>query len=405
MNVLTIALALVTFACSSLCDDASSSSEPTSPPGDPGLWTELSDTRFDRSPAICGQPGAAAAPACLPSSLPAGGNDEVANAITAWVSGDYDGSRGWLIIPRGGGHADWAGNQVIAFDVPNGRWRLVTPTSFAAVRMSSSTASTEYTNPYADGSPASVHSYDAVAWMPWIDQMWSSGGIYWSPGGQSDRNTFWWDPNGEGLAAWTAKAPRPGGYATTAVADVAEKRLWVRYNGGFAAYDPTTDTYTQLFSASGVAAETSPLALDPVGRALYRFNKQSSEFAIRRIDLTNPAGGEVLLAVSGDTAVQTIAGAGLMWDAGRLVAFGPGITSGTGALYTLDPTGCGTAQLPACVWIRHDPLDGIHPPRGAVQGIWKRWFRHGCDYYVVLDGRTNVWKIRPPWQTDTCVTQ
>jgi hypothetical protein len=371
----------------------------------PGIWQELPGTAFTASSVFCANPGAPGPPNCLPKSLPNGGNNIPGAAISAWVDGDYDPATGRLIVPRGGGHGDWAGNQVVAFNARTHTWEYLAPYSAAYPPMGTGLPDSAFTPVYPDGSPASVHSYGCQAWMPWLDQFYSGGGIYWNPPGNSTpQSPFWWSPaGGFSLSSWTRKAIRPGGYGCSAIADPATQRVLLRLAGLLTAYNPATDTYTTLFSqaAGGDAFAQSALALDPASRKLYRI-AAGTVGALKVADLNSLALKEAILSTEGDTQIQTIAGAGLIWDAGRLVGFGPGPVSGTGALYTLDPARCGLTGQPKCRWQRHVPPDGIDPPRGAVQGIWKKWFRHGCDFYLVGAGTLNVWKIRPAWTTDAC---
>src|SRR6185436_3661753 len=184
-------------------------------------------TKFSTSAAVCGNPGAPAPPACLPSQLPGGGNNQVSSAIDAWVDGDYAASMGLFIIPRGGGDADWAGNQVLAFNPITAAWTQLTTHS-----PNYPATGTGGVNPYSDGSPAAVHSYGSVAWIPWLSRIWSAGGIYW-PNGNSHPRVWWYAPTQPTyLTAWTRKADRPGGYGTYATVDPVAQRLLVRISAG-----------------------------------------------------------------------------------------------------------------------------------------------------------------------------
>lgn len=77
-----------------------------------GRWHELIGTKFSQS-------------GLLPSTMTGGG---ARNGIfQAWTSGAYDSARQRLTMPRGGGHADWAGNQVICFDMQTLQWIMPRP--------------------------------------------------------------------------------------------------------------------------------------------------------------------------------------------------------------------------------------------------------------------------------------
>src|SRR4030095_4155753 len=165
-----------------------------------GTWKELPGTKLKDAWASWGQP----------EHLPQGSVTGASSMITAWNSGALDTKRGLFVMPRGGGHADWAGNQVIAFDVNALAWRLLRPPSPNYPRMTASNPGSAYINPYSDGTPASVHTYDAVEYLPTVDRIWSAGGIIWSPGGESvPPKTWWWNPTS---TEWEPKVTRPGGY-------------------------------------------------------------------------------------------------------------------------------------------------------------------------------------------------
>jgi Divergent InlB B-repeat domain len=369
-----------------------------------GTWQEIAGSSYTASPIFCGNPGAApAAPNCIPKFLPGGGNNIPQAAITAWVDGDYDPATGRFYIPNGGGHGDWAGNQVIAFNANTEKWEYLTPYSTTYTPMGQGHPDSAFLPVYGDGSPASVHSYGCRAWMPWLNKFWTSGGIYWSgPGKSTPKATFWWDPaGGFSLSAWTRKADRSwGGYGCTSIADPVTKRVLTRLKDNLIAYDPATDAYTNLFAQSVGQDSSTQSAMALADRKLYRISP-SSTGSLRVTDLNNLSLKDVTLATTGDTQIQTMGAPGLIWDANRLIGFGPGTISGTGAIFTLDPAGCGGTGQPACVWTRLVPPDGIHPPRGSTAGIWRKFFRHKCDLYLIAGGG-NVWRYRPLEQTDTC---
>ena len=126
-------------------------------------WTELASTKLNDATLWCGNPGAPAPPNCLPQSWVGGGNNERLGTIDAWVSGALDTSRGIFVVPRGGGHADWPGNQVLGFQ-PGTGWLLLRNSSVAGTFMGISPNGPGPWDPtYSDGAPASVHSYNAVA--------------------------------------------------------------------------------------------------------------------------------------------------------------------------------------------------------------------------------------------------
>jgi hypothetical protein len=208
--------------------------------GQPVTWQELTNTQYSESAAICGKPGALPAPNCVPPSFSQGSSSQY--AIDAWVDGDYAPSLGMFIVPRGGGHADGKGNQVVGFNLGLLKWELLTPPSLNGPTLTGSML--EPRAIYADGTPSSVHSYGALAWMDWLTKMWSAGGIYYSPGGESSpHRTWWWDALAPQTptSAWALKQTRPCGYGVYAVSDELRQRILFRCSAGMYAYTPAAD--------------------------------------------------------------------------------------------------------------------------------------------------------------------
>jgi hypothetical protein len=335
-----------------------------------GTWKELPGTSLKEAWASWGQP----------DQLPQGSLTGAAAIITAWNSGAFDTKRGLFVIPRTGGHADWAGNQVVALDVNALTWRLLRPPSPNYPRLISSNPRAAYTNPYSDGTPASVHTYDAVEYLPSVDRIWSSGGIYWSPGGESSPSkTWWWNPTS---IEWEPKVTRPGGYGTSARWVPSLDRLIVRTSQGLYSYDPATDSYKELFQ-SQLPGSSSTLALDDADRRLYRF--VNGKFAA--IDLRNPSGKETLGALTGDTSFTRLNGIGAFFDKGKVMVFGGAADASRGALHVVDPA--------TRVAARYDPPDDVHPPAPIRQGTWKRFFEARGYYWVITGWRENVWVFNP----------
>jgi len=353
----------------------------------PGTWTEHQGTRLDLSAVRCGQPGAPAAPpGCVPFQLPSGGNNQFTSMINAWVDGDWDAQRKRFTIIRGGGHWDWPGNQVVAFDPFALAWIHLKDASLAYPTSISAT----FGPVYPDGSPASLHTYGCVAYMQGLDQFYSGGGIYWSPAGSSTPQTvFWWNP---ATGEYTKKpTTRPGGYGCQARWDPVLGKTLIRLASDFRAYDPATDSYQLVFSQSASAsAGSSPLVF--VGRT----DGAASPSRIRMIDLDNLAAKEQTLLTQGDTGIEGLYGPGLVAVGSTLYGYGKGPAAGQGALYTMDlAQPCGLADQPKCTWVRQTPPDGVYPPAPHSNGTWKRLFYvpELGRAFVINAGGVNVWSV------------
>ena len=335
-----------------------------------GAWRELPNTKAKDAWAAWGQP----------DSLPGGSLTGASSIITAWNSGALDTKRSVFVIPRAGGHADWAGNQVVGFSLKELRWQYLRPFSPNYPRLISSNPKAAYINPYSDGTPASVHMYDAVEYLPTVDRIWSAGGIYWSPGGESaPSKTWWWNPTS---TDWEAKVTRPGGYGTAARWLKHMERLLVRTSGGVYTYDPAADSYKELFQL-GLPGTASTLAVDEAERRVYRVVNGK----LSLIDLRSLGDKERLETLTGDTPFLKQAGIPIVFDRGKLIVFGAAEDETRGTLFVIDPA--------TRVAARHDPKDDTLPPRPTRQGMWKRFFEYGGYYWAITQWHENVWVFNP----------
>jgi Divergent InlB B-repeat domain len=372
----------------------------------PGTWQTLGPaTNLNTSAVACGQPGAPPPPTCIPATLPgvAGARQ---NLINAWVDMAWDPTRKLLVSVAGGGHADWAGNQVVGFSVETLTWSILRTYS-----PNYPTGAGPYGPVYPDGTPASVHSYGCVEYMPSVDQFNRAGGIYHSPGGASSpQQTAWFNPNG---AAWTLKVVRPGGYGCHMRLDPSSGKVLTRLANDVRLYDPATDTYPVLFTQTSPGTTTggSSLAGPVNGRKYYRLRGVMSPRSIGMIDIDNPTAKEQTILTGGDTQVESTVGQMALIIGTRLVAYGPGPTAGTGAMYVMDLSQpCGLAGQPLCMWVRDVPPDGVYPPAPMPNGTWKRgvYYEPHNKIYIVHRGDTPVltWtpSFTPPGPTPKTLT-
>lgn len=387
-------------------------------------WTQLANTKLSLS--TFWTTGTVFSSVSLPLSGGAfSGNNIPNSAIDAWVSGDLDRLRNQFVVPCGGGHADWWGNQVLAY-VPTSSWKLLR-TASSGFGASNSTQADSPRNP--DGSPASKHTYDAVCYMDSVDKFWCASGIYYFTGNSSPLVTWWWDPV---TRAYTEKAVRPTGYASSAVWDPVTNLLYLRTSTGFYSYNPLVElsapnaaAYTLLFSQSGGMTAGSPLVLDSVGRKIYRIDRvtPTGGTCLRVIDLNNLQAKEKTIPTTGDTDVETgipatsiLTGGpayapGLIFADNRLIALGPSTTYSTAigsvhgewAVYTLIPPATPSTSV-TIAWLRDTSAPGAQPPYVSTSsgwyshGVYKKFFRSSTGGYFVfhqMDG--NVWQYTPSW--------
>ena len=112
----------------------------------------------------------------LRPSTSVGGN--FSGIIDAWSGGAFDTKRDRLII-WGGGHADYAGNEIYTFDLNTLSWSQLTEPSY--VDRSISEFKSGY---YTDGLPVSRHTYNSIQYIPDpVDRFCTFGGAgLWESG-------------------------------------------------------------------------------------------------------------------------------------------------------------------------------------------------------------------------------
>ncbi len=115
------------------------------------------------------------------------GNAREADGRFAWSGGALDSKRDRLVI-WGGGHADYYGNELYAFNLQDFTWdRLTDPSPVLS-------NPDQCTDILTDGNPNSRHTYYNLDYIPEVDSMFSSpaGSTACNSGGL-DRNTWLFD--------------------------------------------------------------------------------------------------------------------------------------------------------------------------------------------------------------------
>jgi len=186
----------------------------------------------------------------------------------------YDSTRDQMVV-WGGGHQDYAGNEIYTFNIGTLSWTRVNDPSPRLDSSGSIEASGYY--PAASGSPdpqqpRSRHSYWYQVYVPTIDRYCSMGASFTFPNARSSGHVDCFDFNAK---RWEQKqdALTFNGLAT-AVYDPAARKVWVHgqqwsnTQGFLASWDPATDTWTQRSNApSGVKERAAP-ALDTLRHKL-----------------------------------------------------------------------------------------------------------------------------------------
>tara|TARA_R110002074_G_scaffold343356_1_gene513775 strand:- start:443 stop:1549 length:1107 start_codon:yes stop_codon:yes gene_type:complete len=117
------------------------------------------------------------------------------DGIIAYSGGVYDSKRDRLVV-WGGGHADYQGNEIYAFDVFSLKWERLTEPSEPNL--------CEQVN--SDGTPNSRHTYNGIAYIEHADRMFGTGGaLACNPGGCGADKTWTFDFD---LLQWTDMQPK-----------------------------------------------------------------------------------------------------------------------------------------------------------------------------------------------------
>lgn len=114
---------------------------------------------------------------------------DLGSIVYAWGSMAWDSDRGQFVL-WGGGHANYAGNEVYTFSGANGQWaRGSLPSAYQP--------GTSWI--VGNGAPQSSHTYDNSLYLPLSQRVVTFGGAAWNSGGNFDsaagREGPWlWDP-------------------------------------------------------------------------------------------------------------------------------------------------------------------------------------------------------------------
>jgi hypothetical protein len=215
--------------------------------------------------------------------------------ISAWSSMTWDPNRHHLII-WGGGHANYAGNDVYRFDAADLRWHRASLPSAVYPRFFDRRF---FTVDGALNAPISSHTYDNQEFLPQLDRFITFGGASYNAGrifvlddGVTKTGPYLWDPSRAG-------ANMVGGLdgsqvAPTTYSDVTGGRMWTNRNAiavkGIGARRPDsfvngTSAYVLEQGVESILVTESPQN----GGDLFRYHIPSlANPALDRWDLIGP---------------------------------------------------------------------------------------------------------------------
>ncbi|HET9951498.1 MAG TPA: kelch repeat-containing protein [Candidatus Eisenbacteria bacterium] len=318
----------------------------------PGMWYQVPSSHLS---------------AVLPSPIPPGLSGP--GAITgAWSGGAYDSKRDRLLV-WGGGHADYGGNEIYAFDMNALSWsRIWGPSSSIPDPGGSAT------NTYSDGNPVSRHTYDGLEYLPATDQFWINGGSRYCGSGSAGRDTWVFDFASN---RWVQKADLPVcdgcAYLEQATGyDPVTGHIWLVQAGNeLMEYDPSTNAWTKRGGsaigsdkAGAIDWKRRKFVVIGGGEAFFYDISQSGTVSRQTLNTT------------GATAIVGTRYPGIVYDpvADRIVAW-----NGGADIYILD--------MDTLVWTRQTTSGSVVPTSAASAGTYGR-FRYvpSKNVYVVVNG-------------------
>jgi len=283
----------------------------------PGQWYEIPNSRLNQSGVF------------PPSPAPPGNPSAV---MTAWNGAAYDSKRERLII-HGGGHGDYAGNEIYVFDMNTFKWsRPWGPSTNSDIPPSAAEADVYY-----DGNPASVHSYDGLIYIASRDKFWRGGGSKWSGSGGGTRASWFFDFNTLNWQRLANSNPAVVGVSVVSDYDPVTDRIFTYHDRGqVGEYNPNDNTWRYLSSV--VPAEEPNAAIDPVRRIFVGVgNGRFNVFNLTTGLSTQPS-------TSGPQNVVNCRGPGFLYD--PVIKQFVGWCGGT-SVYSLNPDNWTWTEYPA----------------------------------------------------------
>jgi hypothetical protein len=185
---------------------------------------------------------------------------ECPGIVRAWNSAIADTRRNRMIV-WGGGHNDYGGNEIYAFDLGTLQWK----------RLNDPSPVTPCEEMTADGKPNSRHTYGGLAYLADVDRMFSFGGVLVCPHGIGTSAT--WTLGLENLD-WTRMDPTKGGspndenHGAVSAYDPNTRLVYVYDRAsGFWSYDYRKNAYRRLNSQTPLDLHSNAV-VDP-GSALF----------------------------------------------------------------------------------------------------------------------------------------
>ncbi|MES2355275.1 MAG: fibronectin type III domain-containing protein [Pseudomonadota bacterium] len=163
-------------------------------------------------------------------------------------SGAYDSTRNRFII-WGGGHNDYAGNEIYTFDLNTLTWRRQNEPALNTDIKSAVESTGYYPDANGDvdvGQPRSRHTYDSIQYLPSVDRFCSFGMFAGYPASKNALHTDCFNFNNK---RWEQKADIPSAgqsiVAMSAYDPITGHAFYLRGAAPLSEYDPLANKWTQ----------------------------------------------------------------------------------------------------------------------------------------------------------------
>ncbi|MDW3094092.1 MAG: hypothetical protein R8G33_00295 [Gammaproteobacteria bacterium] len=290
------------------------------------------------------------------------------DGVTAYSGGVFDNKRNRLVI-WGGGHWDYMGNEVYAFDVDTLSWERLTDPSDPNY--------CEETN--SDGTPNSRHTYNGIAYIDHADRMFGSGGaLACRAGGCGARKTWVFDFD---LKQWTDMNPKitpETDCENLSAYDPESKKVWWFDLEGLWSYDYDKNSWTKhnedFISRRTAVVDTKRGLLIAIG-----------EGEVVAYDIRNRNFTQKVWSTKGADELVEQWSPGVAYDpvTDRIVSW-----SGGDSIYTLN--------IDTKVWTEHQAKGGPNlDALNSVYGIWR--YVSSLNAFIIMPGTLkNVYFYKLP---------
>lgn len=299
---------------------------------EPGQWFEVPNSHLqsvDPCPEV----------SCPP------GNTGLKSVVIAWSGATFNTKTDRLLV-WGGGHADYSGNEIYAFDIESLKWIRVTDPSTDV------SGGSRWL--YSDGKPRSMHTWGYIEYVPPLDSFVSFGGVAPYPSSGTTRQVFAYDFV-EGRWETNSITDVPiGGEArgANAVYDPFTQDVWVQTansaDSRLHRFDPDSNTWTS--HSSKYVKYGSVAAIDP-RRSLFVTVGAGQVIAW---DLDNPDEPAFSPQTSGDKTLESSTAPGFVYDSSiqKFVGWDGGTD-----VFVLDPSTWTWTRIPAAAENEVIPTD------------------------------------------------